>query len=452
MFAKMDYANLFAAIVNSTDAAVVSKNLDGIVLSWNPAAERIFGWTASEMVGQSIRRIIPDELQSQEDYILEAVQRGESSLRFETERLRKDGERIHIAVMVSPVLDREGKVVGASKIARDITNEVRVRRALDDAEARFSLMADNIAQLAWIADRTGSIFWYNKRWYDFTGAKPDDVLGWGWDKVHHPDHIDRVRAHFIQCIEAGSEWEDTFPLRGADGEYRWFLSRAVPMRDALGEVTCWFGTNTDVTEQRAAERQIELLLMEVEHRSRNMLTVIQAIAERTVADGGDFLDRLRRRIAGMAANQDLLVRRNWREVPIDELVEAQLAFLEERLAQVQRGGPPLVIRPAAAETLSMALQELATNAEKYGALSQAGGTVSLRWAVETGRDDEEFHLCWEESGGPPVRHPDQRGFGSRIIVDVPRARLLGDVRLDYPPDGIRFSLRCPIQAVVDATQ
>jgi len=364
-FAAMDYAGLFAAIVNSVDAAVISKTLDGRILSWNPAAERIFGWTAKEMIGQSIRRIIPEERQSEEDDILARVERGENSIQLRTERLRKDGTRVHLEIMVSPVKDRDGRIIGASKIGRDITREVETRRALNAAETRFRLMADNIAQLAWIADAKGWMFWYNKRWFDYTGTTQQDVEGNGWRDQIHPDHVERVEAHVARCLKEGVEWEDTFPIRAADGTYGWFLSRAVPLRDkSSGDIVCWFGTATDITERRAAERQIELLLMEVNHRSRNLLTVVQSLAERTAEHSEDFLPRLRERIAGLAANQDVLVKRNWRQVPLSELVDAQLAFLEDRLEQVERDGPEVIIQPGAAESLSMALHEMATNAEK----------------------------------------------------------------------------------------
>lgn len=449
-FAAMDYAGLFAAIVNSVDAAVISKTLDGKILSWNPAAERIFGWTAAEMIGQSIRRIIPEERQSEEDDILARVERGENSIQLRTERIRKDGTLVHLEIMVSPVKDREGRIIGASKIGRDVTREVETRRALNAAETRFRLMADNIAQLAWIADAKGWMFWYNKRWFDYTGTTQQDVEGNGWRDQIHPDHLERVEQHVARCLEEGVEWEDTFPIRAADGTYGWFLSRAVPLRDkSSGDIVCWFGTATDITERRAAERQIELLLMEVNHRSRNLLTVVQSLAERTAEHSEDFLPRLRERIAGLAANQDVLVKRNWRQVPLSELVDAQLTFLEDRLEQVERDGPEVIIQPGAAESLSMALHEMATNAEKYGALSVPEGRVTIRWRIEPGKGEPRFVLTWEESGGPPVAPPTQRGFGSRVIEDVPARKLRADVECSYDPAGFRFSLACPVSHVFE---
>ncbi len=125
--------------------------------------------------------------------------------------------------------------------------------ALQESETRFHHLANNISQLAWMADPSGWIFWYNQRWYEFTGTTLDQVQGWGWQQVHHPDHIERVLKKVRRCLANGDIWEDTFPLRGQDGQYRWFLSRATPVRNDQGQVLRWVGSNTDITELRRAE-------------------------------------------------------------------------------------------------------------------------------------------------------------------------------------------------------
>jgi PAS domain S-box-containing protein len=131
--------------------------------------------------------------------------------------------------------------------------------ATGESEARFRTLADNIAQLAWMADASGWIFWYNQRWFDYTGTTLPQMQGWGWQRVHHPDHVERVTSRFRHYLQTGEDWEDTFPLRGKDGSYRWFLSRAVPIRDDQGNILRWFGTNTDITERKAAETELAAL-------------------------------------------------------------------------------------------------------------------------------------------------------------------------------------------------
>jgi PAS domain S-box-containing protein len=128
--------------------------------------------------------------------------------------------------------------------------------ALRDSEARFRELADNISQFAWTADQAGWIYWYNKRWYDYTGTTLEEMQGWGWQKVHHPEHVERVVRRIRESFETGKAWEDTFPLRGRDGTYRWFLSRALPIRNEAGDIVRWFGTNTDLSEQIEAENAL----------------------------------------------------------------------------------------------------------------------------------------------------------------------------------------------------
>ena len=444
----MNAADLFAAIVEDSDAAIIAKDIEGNVIAWNRAAEKVFGWSAQEMIGQPIRRLIPADRQHEEDSILASIRAGQSVDRLETVRLHKDGSPIDIAVLVSPIHDKAGNIIGASKIARDITEELRTRKALQDYETRFALMADNITQLAWIGDAEGSLYWYNRRWFDYTGTTLEEMAGWGWEKVHHPDHVDRVVAHVKEGFGSATEWEDTFPLRGADGQYRWFLTRAVPLKDAAGKVLCWFGTNTDVTELRDAERRIELLLMEVNHRSKNLLSVVQSLARRTASTGEDFIPRLEKRIAALSVNQDVLVQRNWSPVPLRELIDAQLLFLEQAANQTEIVGPAVVIQSNTAEALSMALHELATNADKYGAYSVPGGMVKISWDVGGTGSDAEFVLRWIESGGPSVPQNGKPGFGTRIIRDVPKGRLRGEVETEYAPRGFRFTLRCPAANVL----
>ena len=161
----------------------------------------------------------------------------------------------------------------------------KLAQSLAASAEDFTAIANSIPQLAWRADPTGFISWYNQRWYDFTGSTLSEMQGWGWDKVHHPDHIAAVTEKWKIHLAAGKEWEDTFPLRSKFGEYRWFLSRAVPVRDKNGKVSHWFGTNTDITEQKNATEEKDRLLKEVElQKSRFEAVVNQMPAGVVVAE------------------------------------------------------------------------------------------------------------------------------------------------------------------------
>lgn len=138
--------------------------------------------------------------------------------------------------------------------------------ALEESERQFRGLADNMSQLAWIADPAGQIHWYNERWYSYTGTSHEAMMALGWRSLHHPDHRQRVESRLQRCFATGSLWEDTFPLRGKDGQYRWFLSRALPIRDDLGNITYWLSTSTDITAQVSAEDALRELNESLEQR------------------------------------------------------------------------------------------------------------------------------------------------------------------------------------------
>ncbi|MBC7900107.1 MAG: PAS domain S-box protein [Saprospiraceae bacterium] len=171
----------------------------------------------------------------------------------------------------------EPRLLSFDGTVADITDHKQVEDSLRQSEQRFRMLADHMSQFAWTADAAGWINWYNQRWFDYTGTTLEDMQGWGWKKVHHPDHVDRVVARVQHSWDTGEVWEDTFPLRSKDGEYRWFLSRALPIRDDEGNVVQWFGTNTDVTEERQMAdelRQLAANLSEADHRKNEFLAML----------------------------------------------------------------------------------------------------------------------------------------------------------------------------------
>ncbi|MCC6142429.1 MAG: PAS domain S-box protein [Candidatus Hydrogenedentes bacterium] len=180
--------------------------------------------------------------------------------------IRKDGGTVWVRASATVRRDADGRAINLVGLVENVTARVEAEQALRESEGRFRLLADNISQFAWMGDASGWLFWYNQRWFEYTGATLEEMEGWGWQKVHHPDHVDRVTTRFKEHIEAGRAWEDIFPLRRNDGEYRWFLSRAMPVRDDSGSVVRWFGTNTDITAQREAEEALRRAHDELEQR------------------------------------------------------------------------------------------------------------------------------------------------------------------------------------------
>lgn len=245
--------------IENSPLAVIEFDSQLRVRYWSDAATKIFGWTAPEVIGCNMWDLpwVHEEDRPQIKAISEQLVRGTVARNVSPNRnYRKDGGAIYCEWYNSTLLDTMGRMNSVLSLVLDVTRRVEAESALRDAEARFRTLADSIPQLAWIARADGSTTWYNRRWYEYTGTTFEQMQGWGWQAVHDPAHVERVTARFKACVEAGAAWEDTFPLRGRDGTYRWFLSRALPLHDDQGRVVQWFGTNTDITERLVAAEEL----------------------------------------------------------------------------------------------------------------------------------------------------------------------------------------------------
>jgi two-component sensor histidine kinase len=203
-----------------------------------------------------------------------------------------------------------------------------------------------------------------------------------------------------------------------------------------------------------AEQQIMLLMREVNHRSKNMLAVVQAIARQMIgSDPQSFVKRFSDRIVGLAASQDLLIESNWQGVRVGDLVRSQLSLFRELIGtRIFIDGPVVRFTPAAAQAVGMALHELATNASKYGALSDEHGSVRVSWRFDPSKEGEELTMSWVEEGGPPVTEPERRGFGYTIMVMMVEKSLDGKVTLAYPPTGLSWTIVAPARCTYDAQE
>jgi PAS domain S-box-containing protein len=294
----------------------LAKTSKGIITSWNRGAERIFGYLAEEIIGKPVTTLIPPELHNEEPAILERIRRGERIEHYQTIRIRKDQSRIDISLTISPVRDVGGKIIGASKIARDIT------------------------------------------------------------------------------------------------------------------------------EQKRSEAQIAILAREAEHRAKNLLTTVQATVHLTQADTLEGFKRaIVGRIQALANVNSLFVQSRWKGAELRSLVTQELApYCENEGTRVQIAGPDLLLEPSTAQTMAIILHELATNAAKFGALSTLEGHVQIEWSRSL---DQLLILRWIETDGPLVKPPTHYGFGTRVMENMIRGQLKGEMCFDWRPEGLACEVAIP---------
>lgn len=241
-------------VMDSTPSLISYVDRDYFCRYANRAFRDWFGLKEDEVVGKHMEDVLGTDLfRRTRELMGRALNGGPVECELEIP-FSANGTQALGTKFIPHVAENE-QVKGFVFCADSSASRRKPERALIESESGFCDLANSIPQLAWMTDEEGSIVWYNQRWYDYTGASFEDMKGWGWTSVHHPDHVDRVVDLIKRHFQSGESWEDTFPLRGKNGEYRWFLSRANPVRDESGRIVRWFGSNTDITEQReAAER------------------------------------------------------------------------------------------------------------------------------------------------------------------------------------------------------
>ena len=256
---------------------------------WSPEEERLYGLepgTFSGTVEDYRARIHAEDREHSFALVQEALGRRAETHHVTHRIIRPDGEVRWLDSHGRFIYDEGGRPLRLVGVSTDVTEQRVAERALREREEEFRTMSNSLPQLSWMAAPNGDITWYNQRWYDYTGTTFEQMKGWGWNVVHHPDHLERVTAKFIAAIRNGEPWEDTFPLRRKDAEYRWFLSRALPIRDADGRIIRWFGTNTDITERLEIEAARDRALAEAKlERERLYEVFMQAPAAITVLEG-----------------------------------------------------------------------------------------------------------------------------------------------------------------------
>jgi PAS domain S-box-containing protein len=432
-----------AAIVESSDDAIISKTLDGTITSWNNAATRIFGYTAEEIIGKPIRTLIPPDRQNEEDAIIERISRGDRVEHYETIRLRKDGKSIDISLTVSPIRDAQGKVVGASKIARDISERKRAEEAARRIEQEFRDFVENASVgMHWVS-ADGIILWANRTEMEMLGFTREEYIGHHIAEFHMDQPVIEDILQRLTERETIHNYEAR--MRCKDGSIRHVLlsSNVLWDGDKFVHTRCF---TRDITERKLSEVHVAVLAREAEHRTKNILATVQATVRLSQSDTAKGLKQaIEGRIQALAKVHTLFVQSGWKGAELHSLVAQELfPYCQDADTRVQSEGPNVVLEPQMAQTIAMILHELATNAAKYGALSTPKGHVHVRWSHAL---DGRIFLRWTEMGGPPVKPPTRQGFGTRVMEVMIRDQLKGEARFDWRAEGLACEIVLPGQKI-----
>ncbi|SFJ60687.1 PAS domain S-box protein [Planctomicrobium piriforme] len=272
--AALQQVRRLASIVHSSSDGIVGVELDGMITSWNPAAEQISGWTAAEMVGTSLYRITPDHVTALLRQKLDKIRTGKKVESIETTPLRKDGTQLTISLLVSPVFNEDHEVVGAAIVGRDFTEHYRQHSALQQGEARYRTLVEAISEIVWTTPASGEVTDGLPGWCAFTGQSAEDVNGWGWLEAVHPDDRELTQRVWKSAIAAGGIYKVEHRLRRRDGVYRNMAVRGVPVLAEDGAILEWIGVHTDITEQK----EVEHSLRSSEERFRTFMDHSPALA------------------------------------------------------------------------------------------------------------------------------------------------------------------------------
>jgi two-component system, cell cycle sensor histidine kinase and response regulator CckA len=391
-----------AAIITSSADAIIGKTLDGIVTSWNPAAERMFGYTEAEMVGRSIFTLIPESLHAAERELLQRIRRGERVVLTDAERIRKDGNRIYIALSVSPIKDATGVVVGASSIKQEITEKKRAQEELARREERYRALVTATTSVVWTTDPAGRFVEPQPSWQEYTGQAWDEHQGLGWIDALHPDDRPSVRVTWARARETGSFYETEGRVWcAATGGYRHFVARSAPVPGMDGSVREWIGTLNDVEDRWLVEERLRhvekmesvgRLAGGIAHETNNQMTVVLGTVAFLLrgAPSGEVredLEQIRRAAENTAAITRQLLAFSRRQVlkpqvvDLNAVVTALLPILRRALGETSRLALRLApdVGPITADPgqLDQVLLNLALNARDA---MPGGGVLAIETA------------------------------------------------------------------------
>jgi PAS domain S-box-containing protein len=445
-FAHVGKEQLFEIIIDScTDIAIFTIDAAGNVTSWNTGAERLFGFSESEIKGRSCDMIFtPSDRAVGAPEMERTIALSEGRALDERWHNRKDGTQFWASGLLMPLRDTPGFV----KVTRDRSAEHCAQKLLELNEQRFRLLATSIPQLVFLTRPDGDRTWGSPQWIAFTGLSLDESLGFGWLDAVHPEDRKRTQKAWTEARKKREYYVEHRIQRRCDLDYRWYQTRAKPVESGDGSSSDWIGTMTDIHDLRGMQDRQMVLMAELQHRTRNLLAVVQSIAGQTIRSTGSlevFRQRFESRLRALSRVQSLLARSDHQAIELHALVESEIAAHGDISSErIQIKGPRVAIPALAAQTLGLALHELATNAVKYGALAQPQARLLVFWAIKVDTKPTRVVLEWAENNVhmPAGRH-ERKGYGSQLIERALPYQLGAKTALEFNDNGIRCLIEVP---------
>jgi PAS domain S-box-containing protein len=427
--------------------AVIAVDCDDRVIYLNDAAERQYGFPASKALGRSLSNIYRSRwLESEDEARATASLHEHGEWRGENVHVRHDGRELNVESGITVLREFGGQPTGQLAVIRDVTqrkrheeqvlvSEIRYRRLFETAHDGVVLLDPGTRKIIDANPFMTRMLGYPHSW--FVGKELFEI-GLLEDEAAGREMVRKLQASNQISYE-------NLPLESEGGRHQ-EVEVVANIYEENGQPVIQCNIR-DITERRRTEAHVRVLLAEVNHRAKNLLAVVQAVAILTAKHGdpATFAMRLSSRIEGLAASQDLLVKNQWRGVEVSDLVNAQLIHFKDLIGtRLLIEGPPAQLTMAAAQGIGMALHELATNGATYGALSNVDGQVRIVWRVSDA-SIPLFSISWEENGGPKVAKPTRKGFGQMVIGRMAEASVDGVAAITFQERGISWQLSAPVE-------
>lgn len=419
---------------------------DGTILRANRADYEPLGYSADEYIGQSITRFHADE-----DAIADILQRlsaGEKLDKYPARLKAKDGSIRHVLIS-SSVCFQNGEFQNTRCFTLDVTEKLKAETELREAQERLAATYESVPAGVAECDQKGCFLLVNEAFEAISGYSKRELLSLTFFDITHPGDVGREQAQYASQVQGEIERYSTLKRYvRKDGRLIWVEVTSSTVRAADGHFRYSVRMVQDITERKFAEEQKKLLLDELNHRVKNTLATVQALAAHTARNATsaeDFQKRFEPRLMALSAAHDRLTKNDWTGSNLAEIVSEEMEA-HKGAGAISIRGPDVILPPRMSLSLSMALHELATNALKYGALSTPGGRVDIVWHVK--RDASTpfpttLDISWNECGGPPVVAPNCHGFGSRLLK-VTAAELRGTLTTEWAPAGFKWGLSFPL--------